>query len=161
MGYAVPKGHYHKGPKKDTRKRKFNKPTFKPTNTAEAAKPMAASDEALIKVLAQMSDHDMTAFVTATAYPNPRDVVIVNGSNGRPKPIVLDDSDSRQTHSGLVYVAGIGGFGGGATHHGAESAQPIVAVQTFKPTAVKAETKEKVIGNIVRKPNGEIVLRFF
>jgi hypothetical protein len=167
MGYAVPKGHYHKGPKKDTRKRKFNKPTFKPTNTAEAAKPMAASDDALIKVLAQMSDHDMTAFVTATAHPNPTDVVIVNGSNGRPKPIVLDDTDSRQTHSGMVYVA-LGGFGGGgATHHGAESAQPIVAVPTFKPTAVKVkveptnETGEKVIGNIVRKPNGEIVLRFF
>lgn len=164
MGYAIPKGHYHKGPKKDTRKRKFNKPTF--PKTAEAAKPMAASDEALIKVLAQMSDHDMTAFVTATAHPNPRDVVIVNGSNGRPKPIVLDDTDSRQTHSGLVYVAGLGGFGGGAPHHGAESAQPIVAVPTFKPTAVKVEspkteTSEKVIGNIVRKPNGEIVLRFF
>lgn len=168
MGYAVPKGHYHKGPKKDTRKRKFNKPTFKPTNTAEAAKPIAASDEALIKVLAQMSDSDMTAFVQATAYPNPTDVVIVNGSNGRPKPIVLDDTDSRQTHSGMVYVAGIGGFGGGAPHHVPESTPPIVAVQTFKPTAVKVkveppktEPKEKVIGEIVRKPNGEIVLRFY
>lgn len=166
MGYAVPKGHYHKGPKKDTRKRKYNKPTFKPTNTAEAAKPIAASDEALIKVLAQMSDSDMTAFVQATAYPNPTDVVIVNGSNGRPKPIVLDDDDSRQTHSGMVYVAGIGGFGGGAPHHVPESTPPIVAVQTFKPTAVKVEPpktepKEKVIGEIVRKPNGEIVLRFY
>ncbi len=164
MGYAIPKGHYHKGPKKDTRKRKFNKPTF--PKTAEAAKPMAASDEALIKVLAQMSDHDMTAFVTATAYPNPRDVVIVNGSNGRPKPIVLDDTDSRQTHSGMVYLAGIGGFGGGAPHHVPESTPPIVAVAAIKPTAVKVEspkteTSEKVIGNIVRKPNGEIVLRFF
>ena len=166
MGYAVPKGHYHKGPKKDTRKRKYNKPTFKPTNTAEAAKPIAASDEALIKVLAQMSDSDMTAFVQATAYPNPTDVVIVNGSNGRPKPIVLDDDDDRQTHSGMVYVAGIGGFGGGAPHHVPESTPPIVAVQTFKPTAVKVEPpktepKEKVIGEIVRKPNGEIVLRFY
>lgn len=168
MGYAVPKGHYHKGPKKDTRKRKFNKPTFKPTNTAEAAKPIAASDEALVKLLAQMSDSDMTAFVQATAYPNPTDVVIVNGSNGRPKPIVLDDDDSRQTHSGMVYVAGIGGFGGGAPHHVPESTPPIVAVQTFKPTAVKVkveppktEPKEKVIGEIVRKPNGEIVLRFY
>ena len=167
MGYAVPKGHYHKGPKKDTRKRKYNKPTFKPTNTAEAAKPIAASDEALIKVLAQMSDSDMTAFVQATAYPNPTDVVIVNGSNGRPKPIVIDDDDDRQTHSGMVYVAGIGGFGGGAPHHVPESTPPIVAVQTFKPTAVKVkveppktEPKEKVIGEIVRKPNGEIVLRF-
>lgn len=168
MGYATPKGSYSKGKKRYTRGGKYKKPTFKPTNTAEAAKPIAASDEALIKVLAQMSDSDMTAFVQATAYPNPTDVVIVNGSNGRPKPIVLDDDDDRQTHSGMVYVAGIGGFGGGAPHHVPESTPPIVAVQTFKPTAVKVkveppktEPKEKVIGEIVRKPNGEIVLRFY
>lgn len=167
MGYATPKCPYHKGPKKGTRKRKYNKPTF--PKTAEAAKPMAASDEALIKVLAQMSDHDMTAFVTATAHPNPMDVVIVNGSNGRPKPIVLDDTDSRQTHSGMVYMCGIGGVGGGsAPHHVLESNPPIVAVAAIKPTAVKVkveppktEPKEKVIGEIVRKPNGEIVLRFY
>lgn len=165
MGYATPKGSYSKGKKRYTRGGKYKKPTFKPTNTAESAKPMAASDEALIKVLAQMSDHDMTAFVTATAYPNPRDVVIVHGSNGRPKPIVLDDTDSRQTHSGMVYLAGFGG--GSAPHHVPESNPPIVAVQTFKPTAVKVNVEptktesEKVIGNIVRKPNGEIVLRFF
>ena len=162
MGYAKPKGKYHAGPKKVSRKRRFNKPTF--PKPSETAKPMAASDEALIKVLTQMSDHDMTAFVTATAHPNPMDVVIVHGSNGRPKPIVLDDTDSRQTHSGMVYLAG---FGGGAPHHVPESTPPIVAVQTFKPTAVKVkveptkDTGEKVIGNIVRKPNGEIVLRFF
>ena len=162
MGYAKPKGKYHAGPKKVSRKRRFNKPTF--PKPSESAKPMAASDEALIKVLAQMSDHDMTAFVTATAHPNPMDVVIVHGSNGRPKPIVLDDTDSRQTHSGMVYLAGIGGFGGGAPHH--EPTPSIVAVQTVKPTAVKVkveptkDTGEKVIGNIVRKPNGEIVLRF-
>lgn len=164
MGFGTPKGSYTRGKKRYTRTSKYQKPTFpKPTETA---KPIAATDEALIKVLAQMSDHDMTAFVTATAHPNPMDVVIVHGSNGRPKPIVLDDTDSRQTHSGMVYVAGLGGFGGGAPHHVPESTPPIVAVQTFKPTAVKVEptkteTSEKVIGNIVRKPNGEIVLRFF
>lgn len=164
MGYATPKGSYSKGKKRYTRGGKYKKPTFKPTNTAESAKPIAASDEALVKLLAQMSDSDMTAFVQATAYPNPTDVVIVNGSNGRPKPIVLDDTDSRQTHSGMVYVCGIGG---GAPHHVPESTPPIVAVQTFKPTAVKVNVEptktesEKVIGNIVRKPNGEIVLRFF
>ncbi len=168
MGFGTPKGSYTRGKKRYTRTSKYQKPTFKPIETAKPSTVLKPTDEALIKVLAQMSDHDMTAFVTATAYPNPTDVVIVNGSNGRPKPIVLDDSDSRQTHSGMVYVAGIGDFGGGATHHGAESAQPIVAVQTFKPTAVKVkveppktEPKEKVIGEIVRKPNGEIVLRFF
>lgn len=168
MGYAIPKGNYHKGPKKTTRKRKCHKPTFKPTEHATAPlSTLSATDGSLISVLTQMSDHDMTAFVTATTYPNPKDVVIVNGSNGRPKPIVLADSDSRQTHSGMVYVAGLGGFGGGsAPHHASESKPPIVAVQTFKPTAVKVgtpktEQKEKVIGEIVRKPNGEIVLRFF
>jgi len=164
MGYAIPKGAYHKGPKKNTRKRKCHKPTAYATAPQST---LSATDESLIRVLAQMSDHDMTAFVTATAHPNPKDVVIVNGSNGRPKPIVLADSDSRQTHSGMVYVAGLGGSGGGsAPHHVPESTPPIVAVQTFKPTAVKVgtpktEQKEKVIGEIVRKPNGEIVLRFF
>jgi hypothetical protein len=68
----------------------------------------------------------------------------------------------------MVYLAGIGGFGGGAPHHVPESTPPIVAVAAIKPTAVKvnveppkSETGEKVIGNIVRKPNGEIVLKFF
>ena len=165
MGYGTPKGSYTRGKKRYTRTSKYQKPTFKSSEVKHtmAVKP---TDDALIKVLAQMSDHDMTAFVTATAHPNPRDVVIVNGSNGRPKPIVLDESDSRQTHSGMVYVAGLG-FGGGAPRHVPESEPPIVAVQTIKPSAVKvptkpkAETEEKVIGNIVRKPNGEIVLRFF
>lgn len=163
MGYATPKGKYHAGPKKVSRKRRFNKPTF--PKPSETAKPMAASDEALIKVLAQMSDHDMSTFVSATAYPKPTDVLIVRGSNGSPKPIVLDDDDSRQTHSGMVYVAGFG-FGGGTPHHVPESTPPIVGVAAIKPTAVKVvptktEPKEKVIGEIVRKPNGEIVLRFF
>ena len=172
MGYATPKGSYSKGKKRYTRGGKYKKPTFKPNETAKPSEvkqttAVKASDEALIKVLAQMSDSDMTAFVQATAYPNPRDVVIVNGSNGRPKPIVLDDDDSRQTHSGMVYLAGIGGFGGGAPHHVPESTPPIVAVAAIKPTAVKVNVEptktesEKVIGNIVRKPNGEIVLRFF
>ena len=165
MGFGTPKGSYTRGKKRYTRTSKYQKPTFKPIETAKpsevkqttAVKP---TDDAIIKVLAQMSDHDMTAFVTATAHPNPKDVVIVNGSNGRPKPIVLDESDYRQTHSGMVYVAGLG-FGGGAPHHVPESTPPIVGVATIKPTAVKAEPKEKVIGEIVRKPNGEIVLRFF
>ena len=173
MGFGTPNGSYTRGKKRYNRDGKYKKPTFKPIDTAKPSevkqtKTVKPTDEALIKVLAQMSDSDMTAFVTATAHPNPTDVVIVHGSNGRPKPIVLDDTDSRQTHSGMVYVAGIGGFGGGAPHHVPESTPPIVAVQTFKPTAVKVkveppktEPKEKVIGEIVRKPNGEIVLRFY
>ncbi len=165
MGYATPKGNFHAGPKKVTKKRRYHKPTTQ--SEVKQTTAVKASDEALIKVLAQMSDSDMTAFVQATAYPNPTDVVIVNGSNGRPKPIVLDDDDDRQTHSGMVYVAGLG-FGGGAPHHVPESNPPIVAVAAIKPTAVKVkveppktEPKEKVIGEIVRKPNGEIVLRFY
>jgi hypothetical protein len=66
----------------------------------------------------------------------------------------------------MVYVSL--DVGGSAPHHVPESEPPIVAVQTFKPTAVKVkveppktEPKEKVIGEIVRKPNGEIVLRFY
>jgi hypothetical protein len=163
MGYAIPKGRYHKGPKKNTRARKFHKPTFDAPK--QQTNGMSASDEALVKVIAQMDNTSMNTFIKATAHPNPTDVVIVRGANGRPKPIVLDDTDSRQTHSGMDYLAGFGGFGG-APHHVPESNPPIVGVATIKPTAVKVEpikteTSEKVIGNIVRKPNGEIVLRFF
>jgi hypothetical protein len=171
MGFGTPKGAYSRGKKRYNRTSKYKKPTFKPIETAKpsdvkhttAVKP---TDEALIKVLAQMSDHDMSTFVTATAFPKPTDVLIVRGNNGRPKPIVLDDDDDRQTHSGMVYVAGLGFGGGSAPHHVPESTPPIVGVATIKPTAVrvespKAEQKEKVIGEIVRKPNGEIVLRFF
>lgn len=164
MGFGTPKGSYTRGKKRYNRDgKKYKKPTFKPSEVKQttAVKP---TDEALIKVLAQMSDHDMSTFVSATAYPKPTDVLIVRGSNGSPKPIVLDDDDDRQTHSGMVYVAGFG-FGG-APHHVPESTPPIVGVAAIKPTAVKVvptktETSEKVIGNIVRKPNGEIVLRFF
>ena len=164
MGYAIPLVPYHKGPKKNKRARKCHKPTFDKPTQSTALPP---NDASLVKLLAQMSDHDMQTFVEATTYPRPLDVLLVRGENGRPTPVVLADADSRQTHSGMVYVAGLG-FGGGAPHHVPESEPPIVSVQTFKPTAVKvnveppkSETGEKVIGNIVRKPNGEIVLKFF
>ena len=166
MGYATPIVPYHKGPKKNKgqkqnkRARKCNK---QPTQTVNQNSALSPNDEALVRVLAQMSDRDMQTFVEATTYPRPLDVLLVRGTDGRPTPIVLDDDDSRQTHSGMVYVCGIGGFGGGAPHHVPESDPPIVAVQTFKPKVEppKTEPKEKVIGEIVRKPNGEIVLRFF
>ena len=166
MGFGTPNGSYTRGKKRYNRDGKYKKPTFKPIETAKPSevkqtKTVKPTDEALIKVLAQMNDHDMTTFVSATAFPKPTDVLIVRGTNGRPKPIVLDDDDDRQTHSGMVYLAGFGGFGGGAPHHVPESTPPIVGVATIKPTAVKTEQKEKVIGEVVRKPNGEIVLRFF
>ena len=164
MGFGTPKGSYTRGKKRYNRTSgKYQKPTFKPIETAKPTTALKPTDEALIKVLAQMSDHDMGTFVTATAFPMPTDVLIVRGTNGRPRPIVLDDDDDRQTHSGMVYVAGFGGSS--VPHHVPECEPPIVAVQTFKPTAVKVPTKtepkEKVIGEIVRKPNGEIVLRFY
>lgn len=161
MGYAIPKGRYHKGPKKNTRARKFHKPTF------DAPKPktngMSASDEALVKVIAQMDNTSMNTFIKATAHPNPTDVVIVRGANGRPKPIVLDDDDVRQTHSGMVYVAGIGGgFGGGSrTTHDDETTIVVVPTRTAKVTAPpKTETEGEIVGYIIKKPNGELVLKF-
>ena len=162
MGYAIPKGRYHKGPKKNTRARKFHKPTF------DAPKPktngMAASDEALVKVLAQMDNTSMNTFIKATAHPNPTDVVIVRGANGRPKPIVLDDDDVRQTHSGMVYVAGIGGFGfggGSRTAHDDETTIVVVPTRTAKVTAPpKTENEGEIVGYIIKKPNGELVLKF-
>ena len=164
MGYAVPKGRYHKGPKKNTRARKFHKPTF------DAPKPqtngMSASDEALVKVLAQMDTTSMSTFVKATAHPNPTDVVIVRGANGRPKPIVLDDDDVRQTHRGMVYVAGIGGgfgggIGGGSRTAHADETIVVVPTRTAKVTAPpKTENEGEIVGYIIKKPNGELVLKF-
>lgn len=165
MGYAIVKGRYHKGPKKNTRKRRFNKPTFdKPT--PQKTSGLTASEESLIKVLATMDDADMSKFIEATAYPNPKDVVIgVRG--GKVRPTVLDDDDELQTHSGMVYVAGghggFGGFGGGFSG-GGSTAKPTktesVVLVPSKTTPPKAEIDGEIVGYIIKKPNGEMVLKF-
>lgn len=126
MGYAIVKGKYHKGPKKNTRKRKFNKPTFgKPTDeevkVVPAAKPTVTSS------------------------------------------VVSDDRRPSGNCGGMGGFIGLfggldlSGFGG-RRPSAQPTAQPTVGKPTAQPTA---DTKgEVVVGYIVRKPNGELVIRF-
>lgn len=160
MGYANPKGRCHLGPKKKTRSRKFHKPICDEVKQTSGLNPM---DEATIKVLSQMDDAAMGEFVIATAHPNPKDVVIIK-ENGRVKPLVLDDHDERQTNRGRVYV-GLGGVGLGSRpterHDDSETVVVIptrtARVETPKVTAPQVEGE--IVGYIIKKPNGELVLK--
>lgn len=164
MGYANPKGRCHLGPKKKTRSRKFHKPICDEVKQTSGLNPM---DETTIKVLSQMDDAAMGEFVMATAHPNPKDVVIIK-ENGRVKPLVLDDHDERQTNRGRVYV-GLGGVGIGVglgsrpteLHDDSETVVVIptrtARVETPKVTAPQAEGE--IVGYIIKKPNGELVLK--
>lgn len=163
MGYAEVRGSYHKGPKKNKRARKFNKPNF---GTPQSS--LSPTDEHVIKVLAQMGSADMSTFLEATTYPNPRDVVIVRGTNGRPRPVVLEDADERQTHSGRVWVgiADFGLVGGGSCHQPQPQPQPQPRVESVKvkvnvpPVPTKEELGGEIVGYLIKKPNGEIVVKF-
>ena len=170
MGYANPKGRCHVGPKKKTRSRKFHKPICDEVKQTSGLNPM---DEATIKVLSQMDDTAMGEFVMATARPNPKDVVIIK-ENGRVKPLVLDDNDERQTNRGRVYV-GLGGVGVGigvglgsrpTERHDDDDRETVVviptrtarvAAPTLKVTA--PQTEGEIVGYIIKKPNGELVLK--
>lgn len=133
MGYAIVKGKYHKGPKKNTRKRKFNKPTFgKPTDEE-------------VKVVTAVKPTVVAAKPTVT------------------NSVVSDDRRPSGNCGGMGGFIGLlggldlSGFGGRRP-----SAQPTVQPAVGKPTAQPtADTKgEVVVGYIVRKPNGELVIRF-
>lgn len=170
MGFANPKGRYHVGPKKKTRSRKFHKPICDEVKQTSGLNPM---DEATIKVLSQMDDTAMGEFVMATAHPNPKDVVIIK-ENGRVKPLVLDDNDERQTNRGRVYV-GIGGVGIGVglgsrptERHDDDDHETVVVIPTRtarvaaptpKVTAPPPQTEGEIVGYIIKKPNGELVLK--
>jgi len=163
MGYANPKGRCHVGPKKKTRSRKFHKPICDEVKQTSGLNPM---EEATIKVLSQMDDAAMGEFVMATAHPNPKDVVIIK-ENGRVKPLVLDDHDERQTNRGRVYV-GLGvGLGSRPTErHDDDDRETVVVIPTRtarvaapKVTAPPPQTEGEIVGYIIKKPNGELVLK--
>lgn len=168
MGFANPKGRYHVGPKKKTRSRKFHKPICDEVKQTSGLNPM---DEATIKVLSQMDDTAMGEFVMATAHPNPKDVVIIK-ENGRVKPLVLDDNDERQTNRGRVYV-GIGGVGIGVglgsrptERHDDDDRETVVVIPTRTarvatptPKVTAPQTEGEIVGYIIKKPNGELVLK--
>ena len=160
MGYAIVKGRYHKGPKKNTRKCRCRKPVFdKPAPKAELTGNSVLDDNRdLIAALAQMNDADMRTFLENTTGPNPRGCVLAvdggtptaRGANAACFPISAGSAGFPKGGR-IVGVAPMGepvrvpaGHGGVGT--------PVVGVKT--------EPKEEVIGFIVKKPNGEIVLRF-
>ena len=172
MGYANPKGRCHVGPKKKTRSRKFHKPICDEVKQTSGLNPM---DEATVKVLSQMDNTAMGEFVMATARPNPKDVVIIK-ENGRVKPLVLDDNDERQTNRGRVYVGlGLGGVGIGVglgsrptERHDDDDRETVVVIPTRTarvaaptptPKVTAPQTEGEIVGYIIKKPNGELVLK--
>ena len=155
MGFAIIKGKYHKGPKKNARKRAVHKPTFaplkKPAVAVDTTTKTLAENATLIKALSTMSGKDMARFIEATANPNPRGCVVA-------VPTSL-------LGGGFGGLSGcdLSGLGRSRGRARVVDDEPIVLVpsKTTAKEPPKTETSEKVIGQIVRKPNGEIVLRFF
>lgn len=155
MGFAIIKGKYHKGPKKNTRKRAVHKPKFaplkKPAVAVDTTTKTLAENDTLIKALSTMSGKDMARFIEATANPNPRGCVVAVPTS--------------------LLGGGFGGLGGcdlsglgrskGRARVVDDEAIVLAPSKTTAKEPPKTETSEKVIGQIVRKPNGEIVLRFF
>ncbi len=141
MGYATPKGKYHRGPKKTTRRTRSA--TVKPTRSRTDA--VLEGNKTLIKALSEMDNANIATFVGSTALPNPTGcTLVVHGGS----------SSGNRPSGGMAYVASLGGRGGSDTF---PSGGRIVAVVPHKPAE---EPKEEIVGYIVRKTNGEMVLRF-
>ena len=146
MGYAIVKGRYHKGPKKNTRKRRFNKPTFdKPTDEKVKVVPTAKP-------------------TVVVAKPTITNSVV--SDDRRPS----DNGGGMGGFIGLLDGLDLSGFGG-RRPSAQPTAQPTVSKPTAQPTVSKptaqptaqptADIKgEVVVGYIVRKPNGDLVLKF-
>lgn len=157
MGIGKPFGSYHKGAKKSTRKRKCNVPSFdnKPSQVRSHTDRVLEDNRNLIAALAQLDGRSMATFIENTAGPNPRGVVLtVRGGT--------------QTHRGSESVSfpiGGGHCGDGFPRGGvivgvAPMPQPQPQPQPKPQPSVKLAQGEKVVGYIVKKPNGEMVLRF-
>jgi hypothetical protein len=143
MGYAIVKGKYHKGPKKNTRKRVVRKPVL--------AQPTDLEPQKVI-------DLD-TAIGVGTA------IVKALSTERDARPV---DTAPRGGFCG-GFGGGFGGFGGLegcdlsglGRRRGGDCVDVPAPSKPTVPSKVVSEPSEKVIGQIVRKPNGEIVLRFF
>ena len=156
MGIGKPFGSYHKGAKKNTRKRKCNVPQFdnKPSQVRSHTDRVLEDNRNLIAALAQLDGRSMATFIENTAGPNPRGVVLtVRG--GTP------------THRGSESVSFP--IGGGHCGDGFPRGGVIVGVAPMhnKPQpqpqpqpSVKLAQGEEIVGYIVKKANGEMVLRF-
>ena len=150
MGYAIVKGKYHKGPKKN-KKRTRSSTVAKPTAARSRADRVLEDNRDLIAALSRLNSDDMATFVKSTAGPNPTGCTLVVQGGDAPRV--------SSGHGGLAYVAGLGGHGGtGATFPRGGSIVAVVPNEPVEPT--RNEPREEIVGYIVKKPNGEMVLRF-
>ena len=148
MGYAIVKGKYHKGPKKN-KKRTRSSTVAKPTAARSRTDQVLEDNRDLIAALSGLNDADMATFVKSTAGPNPTGCTLVVHGGDRVSG----------GHGGLAYVAGLGGHGG--TGASFPRGGRIVAVVPNEPTEpTRNKPREEIVGYIVKKPNGEMVLRF-
>lgn len=159
MGYAKPNDKYFRGQKKG-RSRNNSIPTFdrpsqaRPSQVRTSVRAQSHGDildenKDFIRALSAMSAADMRTFETATAGPNPTGCILAvrsgTASNRRPTSVVVPIG------------GGCGSFPQGGVIVGVTPLSTKVP-STPKPSATPKT--EEVIGVIVRKPNGEIVLRF-
>ena len=155
MGYATVRGHYHKGPKKSKKARRQstpNKPSVNVLVVGGGSKP-TPHDDRTMEVLTELLS--IGSRPTQTARPMPS-----NGGCG----VVVVQSEGRGS-SGMAYTASLGGFGGGVVGDAPmqtpkPSAPKPTAPKPSAPTSVELAEGETLVGFIIRKPNGEMVLKF-
>ena len=147
MGIGKPFGSYHKGAKKNTRKRKCNIPSFdnKPSQVR------SHSDSHTDRVL-----EDNRNLIAALG-PNPRGVILT----------VRGGTPSHRGSESVSFPIGGGHCGDGFPRGGVivgvapmHTAQPQPQPQPKPQPSVKLAQGEEVVGFIIKKPNGEMVLRF-
>lgn len=155
MGYATVRGHYHKGPKKNKKARRQstpNKPSINVLVVGGGSKPTPHDDDRTVEVLSELLTRP-----TQTARPMPS-----NGDCG----IVVVQGESRGSRGGMGYIASLGGFGGFGGGVVGDAPMQTPKPSAPKPTAPKPTTSvelaegETLVGFIIRKPNGEMVLKF-
>lgn len=163
MGIGKPFGSYHKGAKKNTRKRKCNIPSFdnKPSQVRSHSDShtdrVLEDNRNLIAALAQLDSRSMATFIENTAGPNPRGVILT----------VHGGTPSHRGSESVSFPIGGGHCGDGfprggiivdvaPMHHSQPQPQP----QPKPQPSVKLAQGEELVGYIIKKPNGEMVLRF-
>lgn len=161
MGIGKPFGSYHKGAKKNTHKRKCNIPSFdKPTAPSQVRSHtdrVLEDNRNLIAALAQLDGRSMATFIENTAGPNPRGVVLT----------VRGGTPSHRGSESVSFPIGGGHCGDGFPRGGVivgvapmHKPQPQPQPQPKPQPSVKLAQGEEIVGYIVKKPNGEMVLRF-
>ena len=165
MGIGRPFGSYHKGNKKNTRKRKCNIPSFdnKPSHVRSHSDShtdrVLEDNRNLIAALAQLDSRSMATFIEHTAGPNPRGVILT----------VRGGSTSQRGTESVAFPIGVGGghCGDGFPRGGVivgvapmPQPQPQPQPQPKPQPSVKLAQGEEIVGYIIKKPNGDMVLRF-